>query len=323
MKVGAHPALAHGKALYVGDHVAVVIADTYAQARDARREDRRRLRRAAGRRRHGDGRRRRPAAGPRRSRPTTPSSTGISATRPRPTRLSPSGACHQARSRQQSRDPQRDGAARGARRLRFGDRRHHALHDEPESACRAPRALRLSWARARAQAARHRARRRRRLRLEDLHLRRGDGLRLGGQEDRPAGQMDGRAHRGLPDRRARPRSRHRTPSWRSTRTARSSACACTRSPISAPIPRPSGRRCRPISMRSCCRASTTFPNIYVRGRRGLHQHRAGRRRIAARAARRRPSSSSASSRSRRARPAAIPPSSAATTSSRRSRIRRR
>ena len=35
MKAGAFPALAHGKALYVGDPVAVVIADTYAQARDA------------------------------------------------------------------------------------------------------------------------------------------------------------------------------------------------------------------------------------------------------------------------------------------------
>ena len=35
MKSGAHPALAQGKVRYVGDHVAVVIADTYAQARDA------------------------------------------------------------------------------------------------------------------------------------------------------------------------------------------------------------------------------------------------------------------------------------------------
>jgi carbon-monoxide dehydrogenase large subunit len=35
MKGGAHPALAHGKVRYVGDHVAVVIADTLAQARDA------------------------------------------------------------------------------------------------------------------------------------------------------------------------------------------------------------------------------------------------------------------------------------------------
>jgi aerobic carbon-monoxide dehydrogenase large subunit len=35
MKAGAHPALAQGKVRYVGDHVAVVIADAYAQAREA------------------------------------------------------------------------------------------------------------------------------------------------------------------------------------------------------------------------------------------------------------------------------------------------
>ncbi len=35
MKAGAHPALAQGKVRYVGDHVAVVIAETYAIARDA------------------------------------------------------------------------------------------------------------------------------------------------------------------------------------------------------------------------------------------------------------------------------------------------
>jgi carbon-monoxide dehydrogenase large subunit len=35
MKAGAHPALAQGKVRYVGDHVAVAIANTYAQARDA------------------------------------------------------------------------------------------------------------------------------------------------------------------------------------------------------------------------------------------------------------------------------------------------
>jgi carbon-monoxide dehydrogenase large subunit len=34
MKVGVFPALAHGKALYVGDPVAVVIAETYVQAKD-------------------------------------------------------------------------------------------------------------------------------------------------------------------------------------------------------------------------------------------------------------------------------------------------
>ena len=35
MNAGPHPALADGKVRYVGDHVAVVIADTYAQAKDA------------------------------------------------------------------------------------------------------------------------------------------------------------------------------------------------------------------------------------------------------------------------------------------------
>ncbi len=35
MKAGAHPALAVGKVRYVGDHVAVIIAETLAQARDA------------------------------------------------------------------------------------------------------------------------------------------------------------------------------------------------------------------------------------------------------------------------------------------------
>ena len=35
MKAGAHPVLAQGKVRYVGDHVAVVVADTLAQARDA------------------------------------------------------------------------------------------------------------------------------------------------------------------------------------------------------------------------------------------------------------------------------------------------
>jgi carbon-monoxide dehydrogenase large subunit len=35
MKGGAHPALAQGKVRYVGDHVAVIIAETLAQARDA------------------------------------------------------------------------------------------------------------------------------------------------------------------------------------------------------------------------------------------------------------------------------------------------
>jgi carbon-monoxide dehydrogenase large subunit len=37
MKAGGHPALAQGKVRYVGDHVAVVIAETLAQAKDQSR----------------------------------------------------------------------------------------------------------------------------------------------------------------------------------------------------------------------------------------------------------------------------------------------
>ena len=89
MKAGAHPALAQGKVRYVGDHVAVVIADTLAQARDAAEKievaytelpavvDLGEARPATVRRKF------------MRPRRATRSTTGISATRRRPTRPSP------------------------------------------------------------------------------------------------------------------------------------------------------------------------------------------------------------------------------------------
>ncbi len=43
MKMASHPAIAAGKACYVGDPVAVVIGESLAQARDARRKGRGRL----------------------------------------------------------------------------------------------------------------------------------------------------------------------------------------------------------------------------------------------------------------------------------------
>ena len=85
------------------------------------------------------------------------------------------------------------------------DGQSDALHDEPEPARGARGAVRVHRHRAGEQAARDRARRRRRLRLQDFHLRRRDGLRLGGAKDRSAGQMDLGSHGGLPLRRARPR----------------------------------------------------------------------------------------------------------------------
>ena len=91
--------------------------------------------------------------------------------------------------------PERDGAARRQRRLRPRHRRLHALHHQPEPAPDPAAARRLQLRHPGAQAARGRARRRRRLRVEDLPLRRGVHRGVGGAEARPAGQVDGGAHR--------------------------------------------------------------------------------------------------------------------------------
>ena len=91
--------------------------------------------------------------------------------------------------------PNADGAARRARHLRRGRGPLHLLDDLAEPACGAAGDERLLQCRAGEQAARHRAGCRRRLRLEDLHLSGRDRLPLGLQEDRRAGQMDGRPHR--------------------------------------------------------------------------------------------------------------------------------
>ncbi len=64
MKMGSHPALAKGKVRYVGDHVAVVIAETLDQAKDAAERHRGRLRAAAGGRRPRHRAGREDAAGP-------------------------------------------------------------------------------------------------------------------------------------------------------------------------------------------------------------------------------------------------------------------
>ena len=192
----------------------------YAQAQGRGGENRRRLRRAAGGGRYRERGQAWPAANPR----GRAEQHGVQLASRRQGRdrrgVRGGGARDQTRSRQQSPDPERHGAARGARRLRFGHGRHDALYDEPESACRAGGPVRLHRSRAREQAAGHRARRRRRVRLEDFHLRRGDRLRLGGEEDQPAGEMDRGSHRGLSLGRARSRPRHARANWRSTPAAR-------------------------------------------------------------------------------------------------------
>ena len=85
MKMAPHPALAHGNANHVGDAVAVVIAETLSQAKDAGREDQGRLRGAAGGRRSRRRRRGRARRRSTRSRRATRSISGTSATRRPPT----------------------------------------------------------------------------------------------------------------------------------------------------------------------------------------------------------------------------------------------
>ena len=85
MKMAPHPAIAHGKACYVGDPVAVVVAETLAQAKDAAEKVEGRLRGAARGDRSGQGAGRRRAADPRGRAAQTPSINGTSATQRPPT----------------------------------------------------------------------------------------------------------------------------------------------------------------------------------------------------------------------------------------------
>ena len=305
MKAGAHPALAQGKVRYVGDHVAVVIADTYAQARDAAEKivvDYGELPAAVD-----------PATA------TKPGQPQIHDVAPNNTvfnwHLGDKAATDAAFASAKHvtkldlvnnrTDPERDGAARGDRRLRLGNGYDHALHDQPEPASRAARPVGVhrasrpstSCASSRRTSAAASARR------SSSTPRRPSAP---GRPRRSTGRSNGR--RNAPNRscgRARPRSRlaRRTGARRERQDVR--ACACIRSPISAPICRPSHRRSRLISTRRCCRASTTSRRSTARSTRSTPTPRRSTP-FAAPAGRRRPSSSSAWSRSRRARPDATP-----------------
>ena len=139
---------------------------------------------------------------------------------------------------------------------------------------------------------------------------------------RPAGEMDCRPLRSLPHRRAWPRSRHARRDGVRRRRQDHRRCGRRPSPISAPTCRPSRRRCRPISTRRCCRASTTSRRSIARSMRSTPTPCRSTP-IAAPAGRRRPSWSSGWSRSARARSGSIRRTCASATSSRPSRTRRR
>jgi carbon-monoxide dehydrogenase large subunit len=209
MNMGAWPALAAERVRYVGDAVAVVIAETQAQARDRRRGGGGRLRGTARRR-------------PRRQ--------GAGSGAPQVHDNAPGNLIYRLGDRRRGRD--RCGAGRRGpchRRMALTNNRLSPNAMEPRAAIATydaaedhytlyttsqnPHVARLVLSallqrRARAQAARDRARCRRRLRLEDLHLSRRDRLPLGVDEDRALGQVDRRPVGGVHDRRPWPRPRH-------------------------------------------------------------------------------------------------------------------
>ena len=253
MKTAPHPAIAHGKANYVGDAVAVIIAETLAQAKDAAEKIK------------VDYELLPPVADPAKAQ----SGPQIHEVAPRntiyqwhlgdPKAVEAAFKCgqarHQARPHQQPPGAERDRAARRDRRIRRRHRRSHPLEHDAEPARRASRHFRVRRHCARAQAARDRARRRRRLRLEDFHLSGRGRLPVGVAQDRPPGEMGVGSLGGLPQPMPTAATTSPMPRWRSTPTARSRGSRSRPSPILAPTCRRSPRRCRPISTAPCCPAN--------------------------------------------------------------------
>ncbi len=205
MKMGAWPAMAPEIVRFAGQAVAVVIAETKNQAKDAaeavvvdyeelagcgrypRRDQAGRAAAASGSGRQHDLRLDHRRRGGDRG--------GVQI----------GGQCGLARHHQQPAGAECDGAARGDRRIQRRRGAFHALHDVAEPACRASRAVGVLQHRAGAQAAGGGAGCRRRFRLQDLHLSRRDGGAVGLQEGAPPGEVDRRSLRGLPHRRPWPR----------------------------------------------------------------------------------------------------------------------
>ena len=191
MKVGPHPLLAQDKARYVGDPVAVVVAETYQQAKDAGEALAGRLRRA----------RRRWCTSATRTMPASLVHDEVANNLIYDWELGDKAATDAAFANaahvtkidlvNNRLVAQRDGAARRGRPLRHRRRQLHLLRHQPEPARPPAGHVGLHRRGARAQAARGGARRRRRLRLEDLHLQRGMRRHLGVEEGRrAAGEVD-------------------------------------------------------------------------------------------------------------------------------------
>ena len=256
MKEPKHPVLADGKVRYVGDRVALVVAETLEQAKaaaelievdyDELTAGGRRADRAADRGRRCTTRR-----------PTTVSTPGASATRTAPPPRWP-GAAHVTTLtfRNNRLIPNAIEPRAANAQLQRQRRQLHAVRHQPEPARRAAADVRLRAGHPRAQDARGGARRGRRLRLQDLPVRRRDGPGLGQQADRPADQVDRRPQRGLPVRRPRPRPCHDGRDWPGQGRQVPGPAGATPRPTWAPTCRPSPSACRPSCTPPCWPAST-------------------------------------------------------------------
>ena len=234
------PALVVDRVRYVGDPVAMVIAETLAQAKDAAElvvvdyEPLPSVTSVA------------EAAEPDAPRLWDENPDNISHTTERGNRTATEAAFAQAahivkrRYVDHTRACAVHGAARRARRLRSGGGSLHALRRRELSAPRAQHARQHGVQGAGEQRARGVPRRRRRLRRQGLAIRRAPAGAVGRAQARPAGEVALRTLRGDPRRRARPRQCRRRSSWRSMRMRRSSGCGCTCWPASAPISPPIG-----------------------------------------------------------------------------------
>ena len=318
MKAGAHPALAQGKVRYVGDHVAVVIAETLAQAKDAAERvtvDYETL----------------PAV--------VDLATAQNAGQPQVHAEAPNNTVYQWHLGDKAAVDAAFANAKHVTKIDLVNNRLIPNAIEPRAAIgdydsgqdsltlyttsQNPHVARLVLSAFIGLAPEHKLR----VIAPDVGGGFGSKIFIYAEEvvclwaSRKVGRpvkWTGDRTRSLPGRRARPRSRHAPPSSRSTATARSWRCGPRPRPTSAPISRPSRRRCRPISTRRCCRASTISRRSTARWTASTPTPPRSMP-IAAPAGRKRPSWSSAWSRWRPARPGRTRPSSAARTSSPRSR----
>ena len=276
LKIPPHMPLASDAARYVGDPVAIVIAETPVGGQRRGRDGGGRLGGPALGDGHREGGRQGHAADPRGG----AEQRGLQVADRR--RGGHRGGLQVGARRRQEADHQPapgrqlHGAARVRGPLRGRDRRVDPLGHLAEPA-RAPAPDdRVRAGHPRAQGAGDRARRGRRLRLQDLPLQRGDGLHLGHQADQAADPLDVVAPRGLPDRRARtrPRDRRRGGGGKG-RQAPGAARQDHREPGRLPLDVRAGGP--DLSLRHAAERRVRVARDPRRGHRRLHQHHAGGR----------------------------------------------